>query len=58
MSMFKVDDDATQKLFLKFYLKWLNSGNIRQSFTDAKKELRDEYPEPIYWGAFMMIGME
>ncbi|NBW35807.1 MAG: CHAT domain-containing protein [Cytophagia bacterium] len=58
MSMFKVDDDATQKLFLKFYLKWLNSGNIRQSFTDAKKELRDEYPEPIYWGAFMMIGLE
>lgn len=58
MSMFKVDDDATQKLFLKFYLKWLNSGNIRDSFTEAKKELRDEYPEPIYWGAFMMIGME
>jgi CHAT domain-containing protein len=58
MSMFKVDDDATQKLFLKFYLKWLNSGDIRQSFTDAKKELRTEYPEPIYWGAFMMIGME
>jgi len=58
MSMFKVDDEATQKLFSKFYLKWLNSGNIRQSFTNAKKELRDEYPEPIYWGAFMMIGME
>lgn len=58
MSMFKVDDDATQKLFLKFYLKWLSSGNIRESFTAAKKELRDEYPEPIYWGAFMMIGME
>lgn len=58
MSMFKVDDDATQKLFLKFYLKWLSSGELRQSFTDAKKELRDEYPEPIYWGAFMMIGME
>ncbi|MFN7489566.1 MAG: CHAT domain-containing protein [Chryseotalea sp.] len=58
MSMFKVDDDATQKLFLKFYLKWLNSGNIRESFTEAKKELRSEYPEPIYWGAFMMIGME
>lgn len=58
MSMFKVDDDATQKLMLKFYQKWLNSGNLRQSFTDAKKELRIEYPEPIYWGAFMMIGLE
>jgi CHAT domain-containing protein len=58
MSMFKVDDDATQKLMLKFYQKWLNTGNVRQSFMDAKKELRVEYPEPIYWGAFIMIGLE
>lgn len=58
MSMFKVDDDATQKLMLKFYQKWLNSGNLRQSFMEAKQELRTEYPEPIYWGAFMMIGLE
>jgi len=58
MSMFKVDDDATQKLMLKFYQKWLNSGNLRQSFIEAKKELRVDYPEPIYWGAFMMIGLD
>ncbi|HEY8935761.1 MAG TPA: CHAT domain-containing protein, partial [Cyclobacteriaceae bacterium] len=58
MSMFKVDDDATQKLMLKFYQKWLNTGNLRQSFIDAKIELRAEYPEPIYWGAFMMIGLD
>jgi CHAT domain-containing protein len=58
MSMFKVDDEATQKLMLKFYQKWLNSGNMRLSFIEAKKELRLEYPEPIYWGAFMMIGLE
>jgi CHAT domain-containing protein len=58
MSMFKVDDDATQKLMLKFYQKWLNSNNLRQSFIDAKKELRLEYPDPIYWGAFMMIGLD
>jgi CHAT domain-containing protein len=57
MSMFKVDDEATQKLMLKFYQKWLNSADLRQSFIDAKKELRVEYPEPIYWGAFMMIGL-
>ena len=58
MSMFKVDDEATQKLMLKFYQKWLNTNDMRQSFIDAKKELRVEYPEPIYWGAFMMIGLE
>ncbi|MBS1505693.1 MAG: CHAT domain-containing protein [Bacteroidetes bacterium] len=58
MSMFKVDDEATQKLILNFYKKWLTTGNLRQSFVDAKKELRTEYPEPIYWGAFMMIGLD
>lgn len=58
MSMFKVDDDATQKLMLIFYQKWLNSGNLRQSFIDAKKELRVDYQDPIYWGAFMMIGLD
>jgi CHAT domain-containing protein len=58
MSMFKVSDEATQKLMLKFYQKWLNSGNLRESFIDAKKELRVEYPEPIYWGAFVMIGLD
>lgn len=58
MSMFKVDDDATQKLMFKFYQKWLNSANLRASFIEAKKELRADYPEPIYWGAFMMIGLD
>ena len=57
MSMFKVDDEATQQLMLKFYQKWLNTGQLRQSFIDAKKELRVDYPHPIYWGAFMMIGL-
>lgn len=58
MSMFKVDDDATQKLILNFYKKWLTTNNMRQSFIDAKKELRVEYPEPFYWAPFMMIGLE
>ncbi|NJM24518.1 MAG: CHAT domain-containing protein, partial [Bacteroidia bacterium] len=58
VSLFKVDDEATQKLMLKFYQKWMNSGNLRNSFVDAKKELRTEYADPIFWGAFMMIGLE
>ena len=43
---------------LMFYQKWLNSSNLRESFVAAKKELRIDYPEPIYWGAFMMIGLD
>ncbi len=58
MSMFKVDDEATQKLILNFYKKWLTTGNLRQSFIEAKKELRVEYPDPYYWAPFMMIGLD
>lgn len=58
MSMFRVDDEATRKLMLRFYQHWLASGRLRESFTAARKELRNEYPEPLYWGAFLMIGLE
>ena len=56
MSLFKVSDDVTQQLMVRFYQKWLETGDKRQAFTDAKKEIRNEYPDPIYWGPFVMIG--
>jgi CHAT domain-containing protein len=55
LSLFKVNDDVTQKLMLSFYQKWLKTGNKRQAFIDAKKEIKAQYKEPIYWGAFIMI---
>jgi len=58
MSMFKVDDDATQQLMVTFYRRWLETGEMRASFIQAKKEVRNTYKDPIYWGAFIMIGME
>lgn len=58
MSMFKVDDVATQKLMIKFYDRWLETGKMRESFIEAKKDIRTEYGDPIYWGAFIMIGLE
>jgi CHAT domain-containing protein/tetratricopeptide (TPR) repeat protein len=57
MSLFKVSDEATEKLMVSFYGKWLDTGDKRQAFIDAKKEIRNEYKDPIYWGAFVMIGI-
>ncbi|MDA0195109.1 MAG: CHAT domain-containing protein [Bacteroidetes bacterium] len=57
MSLFKVSDEATQKLMVSFYEKWLTTGNKRQSFLEAKKEVREEFIDPIYWAPFIMIGM-
>ena len=58
MSLFKVDDDATQELMKIFYQKWKETGDKRIAIRESKQELRQnvKYAEPIYWGAFVMIG--
>ncbi|MBV6644538.1 MAG: CHAT domain-containing protein [Cyclobacteriaceae bacterium] len=58
MSLFKVADQATQQLMVKFYRKWIETGDKRQAFIDAKKEIRNEFSDPIYWGPFVMIGLD
>jgi len=61
MSLWKVDDEATQELMVSFYKHWLgsstNSGQQKRSaFLKAQKELKAKYPNPYYWGAFVMVG--
>jgi CHAT domain-containing protein len=59
MSLFKVSDEATRMLMERFYHNWLvNQMDKRAAFAQAKKELRNEYPDPIFWGAFIMVGVE
>lgn len=58
MSLFKVSDEVTYLLMKEFYNKWFETGDKRAAFTYAKKAIREQYPEPIYWGAFVMIGMD
>ena len=58
MSLFKVDDEATQELMKIFYEKWRQTKDKRVAIREAKRELRQNpnYADPIYWGAFVMIG--
>ncbi|MBL6448724.1 CHAT domain-containing protein [Fulvivirga sp. 29W222] len=56
MSLWKVDDNATQELMTKFYSNWLKTGNKHQAFKAAQVELKGKYKEPYYWGAFILIG--
>ena len=56
MSMWTVDDAATQELMTNFYEEWLTHGNKRQAFNTAQKRLKDKYSKPYYWGAFVMVG--
>ncbi|MDH5366823.1 MAG: CHAT domain-containing protein [Cyclobacteriaceae bacterium] len=56
MSLWKVDDLATQKLMTTFYSNWLNQNNKKEAFKQAQLSLKKTYPDPYYWGAFILIG--
>jgi CHAT domain-containing protein len=68
MSLWKVNDEATQELMVSFYKNWLSLPTIkggkkpnewpskRSAFLKAQKELKAKYPNPYYWGAFVMVG--
>lgn len=56
MSMWSVDDAATQELMTNFYEEWLTHGDKRKAFNVAQKRLKDKYDKPYYWGAFIMVG--
>ncbi|MBX2915638.1 MAG: CHAT domain-containing protein [Cyclobacteriaceae bacterium] len=57
MSLWKVDDAATQQLMTNFYSNWSKTGNKQQAFKQAQLQLMTKYKEPYYWGAFVMMGM-
>lgn len=56
MSLWKVDDAATKDLMTAFYKEYLKSGDKRASFLDAQRKIKKKYKDPIYWGAFVMLG--
>lgn len=55
-SLWKVNDNATQELMSKFYSYLVTGMAKRDAFNKAQKYVRDKYPEPYYWGSFIMVG--
>ncbi|NOT52186.1 MAG: CHAT domain-containing protein [Chitinophagaceae bacterium] len=55
MSLWKVDDAATQQLMNNFYTNWIKSGDKQKAFKQAQLQLMTKYKEPYYWGAFVMM---
>lgn len=63
MSLWEVDDKATQILMTKFYKNYLAGQSKRESLLSAQKYLREydngRYNDPKYWAAFIMLdGLE
>lgn len=57
MSLWKVDDEATQLLMTSFYTNWIKLRDKQRAFKQAQIQLMTKYKEPYYWGAFVMMGM-
>src|SRR5437899_3106569 len=56
MSLWKVPDQQTQELMVDFYRRLLEDHPRLDALQEAQKALRDKYPHPRYWGAFILQG--
>jgi CHAT domain-containing protein/Tfp pilus assembly protein PilF len=56
ISLWKVNDETTQKLMTAFYEEWLKGKTKREAFKAAQQAIRSQYPDPYYWAAFIMVG--
>ena len=57
MSMWEVDDKATQELMTYFYDYWIDKKMTKKdAFNKAQQKIREKYKHPYYWGAFIMLG--
>ena len=57
MSLWKVDDTATQKLMTEFYSHYLSGKSKQESLNLAQQSLRNDsqYSDPEYWAAFILL---
>jgi len=56
MSLWKVDDQVTRLLMEEFYNNWLQNGSKSLAFKQAQLKVMELFPEPYYWGSFVMVG--
>lgn len=57
MSLWKVDDAATQELMVEFYRQWIITNDKYEAFHKTMLMMKTKLNEPYYWGGFAMIGI-
>ena len=55
MSLWPVDDNATEKLMDLFYDNICHGKEAHQAFREAQQFLKKQMPSPYYWAGFVMI---
>jgi CHAT domain-containing protein/tetratricopeptide (TPR) repeat protein len=56
MSLWKVNDQATQELMRLFYAEWVKTGDKRSAFRKAQQLMKVKFNYPYFWAAFVMSG--
>ncbi len=56
ISLWQVSDQVTQQLMTLFYSYWLEGGDRQEAFVRAQRKVREQYPAPFYWGAFVLVN--
>jgi CHAT domain-containing protein/tetratricopeptide (TPR) repeat protein len=56
MSLWAVDDEATQRFMTDFYKRWLGGAGLRAAFTAAARAMKDAGAPACDWGAFVLVG--
>jgi len=55
-SLWNVDDEATALLMERFYTHLRAGLSKGEALRQAQIDVRDEYPHPYYWAAFVLTG--
>jgi CHAT domain-containing protein len=56
MSLWKVPDEQTRELMEDFYRRILAGQGRADALREAQLALKEKYPDPYYWGAFICQG--
>jgi len=56
MSLWKVDDSATKEFMIEFYRDWLKHRDAPLALANAQRTMKQKYPEPYYWGPFILCA--
>ena len=56
VSLWKVDDEATQVLMTEFYKNWIEKRcSKHDAFRSAQKSVRERFSDPKYWAGFIIL---
>jgi len=56
MSLWEVEDKATELFMTHFYDNWTSGMSKTAAFRKAQQTLKAKYPQPFYWGSFVLVN--